>query len=71
MKVISESFVCLKNVKEIFLGGENEIRDDGCRAIFENAKYLSNLEVLSIWGNKVYKNDNRYWNDIGIKRSDE
>lgn len=59
MTVISESFVLMKNLKEIDLDCKTEnkignlLRDDGCKAIFYNAKYLSNLEELWLNSNKI------------------
>lgn len=43
----------------------NEIGDSGCIGIFNNAKYLTNLEVLYIGGKS--KDENRMWNNRRIK----
>lgn len=46
----------LQNIKKIEMSSksletkkiENEIGDDGCDAIFDNAKYITNLETLHL-----------------------
>lgn len=60
-EVIKENLKYLRKLKEIFLTGknknktENEIGDNGCAAIFNNFKYLSNLEVLE-FGRRICGN---------------
>lgn len=56
MKVISKSFVFLKNLKEISLKCKKMIKtanryleDEGCKAMFNYAKHLSNLEKLDLY----------------------
>lgn len=66
---ISESFIFLKNLNGICLYSkaeykiDNEIGDEGCLCIFNNAKFLSNLEELDLGGNKE-KQKNRMSNNI-------
>lgn len=48
----------LKNLKGIDLSGKyeykigNVLRDDGCTALFNNVKYLTNLKKLNIHSNR-------------------
>lgn len=52
MKVESE--ILMKNLREIYFSGKNEneidnkIGDEGCKAIFYDAKSLPNLEILNL-----------------------
>lgn len=55
--VMNENIKYLIKLKGISLNCKNEnkvdnkIRDDGCKAIFNRAKYLSNLEQLDLYCN--------------------
>lgn len=56
--MISDRFTLFKNLKLLRLNCNNEykicneIGDEGCKAIFINAKYLSNIEELWLGGNR-------------------
>lgn len=58
MKVVSESIVFMKDLKILNMTGNDEnkidclIGDVGCKAILKNAKYITNLEKLSLDSNK-------------------
>lgn len=59
MSLISEHFVFMKNLKIINLGCKkaNELDngyfgDDGCDVLFNSSKFLTNLEILNLNGNK-------------------
>lgn len=58
-KVIRENIKHLNKLKEICLDCKNrnklgnKIRDDGCFEIFNNTKYLTNLEKLNLTCNKA------------------
>lgn len=57
-RLIYENIKDIRNIIEIKFEGisnkikkGNEIGDAGCKAIFMNSMYLSNLEVLNLQGN--------------------
>lgn len=56
--VIFENIQYFKNLKAINLNCkdgnkiDNKIEDSGCTAIFSNARSMSRLERLSLYGNK-------------------
>lgn len=56
--MINENLKIMKRLKRISLSCKNEneldnweLRNEGCAAIFNSFKYLSNLEVLWLSGN--------------------
>lgn len=56
MKIITNSFSVLDRLKTLNLGSkfrmntiiDNPIGDDGCKAVFQNIKYIYNLECLKL-----------------------
>lgn len=69
--VINENLKYFLKIREIDFSSKNlnkivnEIEDDGCVAIFNNAKYLTNMEKLNLSGIILIK-DNRMWINIEI-----
>lgn len=58
-EVITENMKYLNKLSEIYLTSKNQnkadnyqLGDDGFCAIFNNAKYLLNLEILFLWSIK-------------------
>lgn len=69
---MNENIKYLNNLMDLNFGRKNEnkignyIEDTGCKAIFNNAKYLPNLETLNLSSNNKWS-ENRLWNKIEIK----
>lgn len=55
---INGNMIFFKKLKEIILTSkienktENLLLSDGCKAIFNNAKYITNLEILCLNSNR-------------------